>query len=423
MKRSKLRFTKEIVLIFVLILSGIIFQAGCGKKETKTADGRTILTFWHTYRDSEEDFLKEIIKEWEKDNKEWSIQAVRIPFDGHKPKLRTSLTVEKGPDMARVDWSFVCELARKNAVVNIDEFGFEKIKDNYLPAPLGTNYIDGHYYGFPDQSNCVALFYNKKLFREAGLDAESPPKTWEDFVSYGKKITNSEKGVFAFAMDNTVWWTLPFFNSFGAKIISPDGNTCLLDSKEAIDALEFKASLFTKHKIEAGAWRSGSITPDQGFINGKYAMIFSGPWILPQFKATGIEFGVGLIPAGPSGTSSNVGGTNVVILKSSKYHKPCYDFLTFFTNPQSQAKWCKALDQIPINIKAYEHVQFEDKHLMTFMEQMKSAVSNPIVTNFETLEDIVNPEMEAVITGQKTAKEALTNAARKVERKVLKPLF
>ncbi|MBF0543505.1 MAG: extracellular solute-binding protein [Candidatus Riflebacteria bacterium] len=422
MKQIK-KTMKRTFLVLIFFSVAILWIAGCNEKPLKTPDGRTLLTFWHTYGDQEEKVLREIISDWEKENKEWSIQAVRIPFDGHKPKLRTALTVEKGPDMARVDWSFVCELARKNAIVDLGEFGFDKIKADYLPAPLGTNFIDGKYYGFPDQSNCVALFYNRKLFNEAGLNPDSPPKTWDEFIEYGKKITDKDKGTFAFAMDNTVWWTLPFFNTFGARIIASDGVTCLLDSAEAIKAIEFKAALYTTHKIEAGAWRSGSITPEQGFINGKYAMIFSGPWNLPKFKVSGIDFGVGLIPAGPSGTSSNVGGTNVVIFKSSKNQKPCYDFLTYFTSPKCQAKWCKSLDQIPINLKAYDLVKFEDKFLMVFMEQMKFAVSNPVVTNFEVLEDIVNPEMEAVITGQKTAKEALTNAARKVETKVLKPLF
>jgi multiple sugar transport system substrate-binding protein len=63
--------------------------------------------------------------------------------------------------------------------------------------------------------------------------------------------------------------------------------------------------------------------------------------------------------------------------------------------------------------------RFEDPHLMTFMEQMKYAKSNPVVTSYGTLEDVVNPEVEAALTGQKTAKDALEDAAKKVEAKVL----
>lgn len=406
-------------IIIAAIIAYIILVFVCWDDSINTTkDGRTILSFWHTYNDLEEKVLKDIIKEWETKNPTFTVRPVRIPFDGHKPKLRTALTVGQGPDIARVDWSFVCELARKNAVADLETFGFSKIRDQYLKAPLETGLIDGKYYGIPDQTTCVAMFYNKALFREAGLEP-AVPATWEEFIEVGKKLTDSSKGQYAFAMMNTLWWNLPFFNTYGARIVSADGKKCELGSEQAIAALEMMTSLSNEHKIEAGAWRPGAISPEQGFVNGKYAMIFMGPWNLAKFKNTKMDFGVGLIPAGPAGTSTNVGGTDTVIFKHSKHAAECYDFLTFFTNAKNQARWCSDLNQLPINLGAYDLVKFEDEHLMTFMEQMKHARVNPVVTSYGLLEDITNPEMEAALSGQKTAKDALTNAATKVDEKVI----
>lgn len=384
---------------------------------TATKDGRTILTFWHTYNDLEEKVLRDIIKDWEQVNPQFTVRPVRIPFDGHKPKLRTALTVGQGPDMARVDWSFVCELARKNAVVDLETFEFSKIRDQYLQAPLETGFIDGKYYGIPDQTTCVAMFYNRKMFIDAGLEPKIP-QTWEEFIEVGKKLSDG-KNQYAFAMINTLWWNLPFFNTFGARIISPDGKKCELASDEAVAALEFMVDMVNKHKIEAGAWRPSAISPEQGFINGKYAMIFMGPWNLAKFKNTKMDFGVGLIPAGPAGTSTNVGGTDTVVFKHSKYAKEAFDFLTFFTNAKNQARWCSELNQLPINLGAYDLVEFEDEQLKVFMEQMKHARVNPVVTSYGLLEDIVNPEMEAALSGQKSARDALTSAAAKVQTQVI----
>jgi multiple sugar transport system substrate-binding protein len=411
------RVTTLTKLLVAALLAILPFTVACSERVEKTPDGRTIINFWHTYNDQEEQVLKEIILEWEKANPEWTVKSVRLPFDGHKPKIRTALTVGRGPDMARVDWSFVCELARKNALVDLEQYGFLKIKEDYLAAPLGTNFIDGKYYGLPDQTTGVAMFYNRRLFRDAGLDPDAPPTTWEDFVVTAKKLTQGE--IFGFAMENTLWWTLPFFNTYGARLISEDGRKCLLDSPAAISAMEFKKSLYEVHKIEPGAWRAGSITPEQGFLNEKYAMIFMGPWNLPKFAGSKIDFGVSLIPAGPAGTSTNVGGTNLVIMNTSKNPGKAYEFMIFFTSPAVQAKWCSVLNQMPVNVRAYDLVKFEDKHLNIFMEQMKHAVSNPIVTNYEVLEDLINPEMEAILTGQKTAEAALKTAARKIEKRVL----
>lgn len=407
------------ILLLVIIGYIALVYAGWGTSIDETADGRAILSFWHTYSDNEEKILKDIIKEWEVNNASWTIRPVRIPFDGHKPKLRTALTVGQGPDMARVDWSFVCELARKNSVVNLEKFKFSEIKDDYLQAPLKTNFIDGDYYGLPDQTTCIALFYNKDMFAKAGLDPENPPKTWEEFTDYGTKLTNTSEGRYGFAMMNTLWWMLPFFNTYGVDIISEDGKKSLFASEEGIKSMEMVSDFFNKDKFEAGAWRPGAISPEQGFVNEKYAMIFMGPWILSKLQNTKLNFGVGLIPAGPKGSSTNVGGTNVVIFKGSKSTEACYDFLTFFTNAKNQATWCSTLNQLPVNIGAYDLVKFEDKYLKVFLEQMKFAKSNPVVTSYGLLEDITNPEMEAVLSGQKTAEEALTSAAEKINTKLL----
>ncbi len=407
----------KILITFIIAYFALVFV--CWDDSISTSpDGRTIISFWHTYSDLEEKVLKDIIQQWEAKNASFTIRPVRLPFDGHKSKLRTALTVGQGPDIARVDWSFVCELAMKNAVIDLENFGFSKIRDQYLKAPLETGFIGGKYYGIPDQTTCVAMFYNKKFFREAGIEPKVPA-TWEEFVEVGKKLTNPDAGKFAFAMQNTLWRNLPFFNTFGARIVSADGKKCVLDSPEAIAALEFMSSLVNVHKIEAGAWRPGGTDPESGFVNGNYAMIFMGPWNLAKFKNANLDFGVGLIPAGPAGSSTNVGGTDTVIFKHSKYAKECYDFLTFFTNAKNQARWCSELNQLPINIGAYDLVKFEDEHLKTFMEQMKFAKTNPVVSSYGLLEDIVNPEVETVLTGQKTAKEALSNAARKVEEQVI----
>lgn len=429
---------RRIMIVAIIAYLALVFVCW-DDSITTSPDGRTILTFWHTYGDLEEQVLRDIIKEWEGKNPKFAIRPVRIPFDGHKAKLRTALTVGQGPDMARVDWSFVCELARKNSVTDLATLGFENIRQQYLPAPLATAFVDGRYYGIPDQTTCVAMFYNRAMFREAGLippqtevnasGTETPeapvqvedvvPKTWEEFIEVGKKLTDASKGQYAFAMMNTLWWNLPFLNSYGARVISEDGKKCVLDADAAIQAVEMMASLTNIHKVEAGAWRPGAISPEQGFVNGKYAMVFMGPWNLAKFKNAKMDFGVALIPGGTAGSSTNVGGTDVVVFKTSKYQAESYDFLTFFTNAENQKRWCSQLNQLPINLGAYDLVKFDDPHLMMFMEQMKHAGPNPVIKDYGLLEDIVNPEIEAVLSGQKTARDALGSAARKVQERLI----
>ncbi|MFW5781879.1 MAG: extracellular solute-binding protein [Candidatus Muiribacteriaceae bacterium] len=229
---------------------------------------------------------------------------------------------------------------------------------------------------------------------------------------------DSGDNVYGFAMRNTLWWTFPFFNTYGADFIR-DGK-CVLAEKEGIQALQFKVDLYRKYQIEAGAWQAGAIGPDTGFLNEKYAMIFDGPWDVKRFKDAGLNFGVSLIPEGPYGTSTNVGGTNMVLFNNSDKPYWAAKFLEFMVSPEIQSIWCNKLEQIPVNLKAYDMVDTTDKpYLKVFMEQMRHAKARPQILDYGELEEIINPQMEAALKEEKTVDQALNDASRRIEEKIL----
>lgn len=390
------------LLLTVILLS-------CSSYEPESKNGN--LSIWVSYNDEEFKVFMEIVKKFESENN-LKIEVQRIPFQGQEQKILTACAAHTTPDIARVDVAFVARLALRNAVIplNIDD-----IKDKIVPAALKSNIINEKIYGIPDQTNCLCLFYNKDLFKQAGLNPNKPPKTWDEFIQYGKKLTNPAKQIYGFAMRSSLWWTFPFFNTFGAKFIV-DGK-CALDSPEGGAALQLKVDLYRKYKIEAGAWQSGAIDNDVGFQNGKYAMVFSGPWRVKTLESIGINFGVALIPAGPKGTSTTIGGTNMVIFRGSKHKDLALDFLKFLVNRENQAKWGNELGQIPVNIEAFADIDtVKYPFLKVFMEQMKTAIPRPMIPDYQMVENTVNPEIEAALRGTKTVKEALKAIVAKVNR-------
>ncbi|MGM0607614.1 MAG: extracellular solute-binding protein [Candidatus Muiribacteriota bacterium] len=224
--------------------------------------------------------------------------------------------------------------------------------------------------------------------------------------------------VYGFGMNNTLWWSFPFFNTFGAEFIR-DGK-CVLNEEPGVDALQFKVDLYNKYEIEAGAWRAGAIDPESGFINERYAMIFNGPWAIHSLREAGVNFGVSLIPEGPEGTSTNVGGTNMVVFRNSENPYWAAKFLEYVASEEVQADWGNKLEQIPVNLKAYDKIDTVDKpFLATFMEQMKYAKARPQIQNYSDLEEIVNPQMEAALQQEKTVSEALNDAVKRIHDRVL----
>jgi multiple sugar transport system substrate-binding protein len=179
-------------------------------------------------------------------------------------------------------------------------------------------------------------------------------------------------------------------------------------------------SLYREHGIEAGAWQTGAINPEQGFLNGKYAMILSGPWNLKRFE--GIDFGVSLVPAGPAGTSSNVGGSNMVVFRSSKRADLALDFLRWFTSKETQARWARDLGQIPVNREAFEEAAAASAGtpLGVFLEQLRTARPLAQVPKMDQIEDrVVNPALELGLKGQSTPGELLANGCLAIDRDYL----
>ncbi len=429
---------------FIILTIILIFLIGCSDSPI-TEESTITLTIWENYNNEEHTVFIEIVDEFVNEynkthpDKKTKIQVDRVPFDGLLPKLKTSAMTKTTPDICRVDVAHVVPLAFGKSLINLDKFGAEKLHDKLVPAAINSNIIaikgsDGIIkkgtYGLPDQTNTTVLFYNKTIFRkfskelkEAGLNPNRAPRTWDELIKYGKIITKPDKGIYAFAMNNSLWWTFPFFNSFGVEFISfEDGKFITNINKEpAVKALQLKVDLYRKHKIEAGAWQSGAIGKEQGFINNKYAMIITGPWMLQSFKNSNVNFGTALIPAGPKGTSSNVGGTNMVIFKSCKHPEIAYEFLSYLVSEKTQLKWCNTLGQIPVVLSAFDKVDFKKfPEIKIFMEQMKTAKARPLIPNYDILEtDIINPEMAAALSGQKTVKQALDDAAEEIDKKIL----
>jgi ABC-type glycerol-3-phosphate transport system substrate-binding protein len=354
----------------------------------------------------------QIVQDYEKLHPDIKIEVQRVPFSGMETKILTALAAHMAPDIARVDYAFVAHLASKKAAVPILPDELEPVVDELLRAPLLSDMIHDTLYGVPDQTTCILLFYNKDLFSKYGVSG--PPKTWDEFVKVARKLTHPSQGIYGFAMRNSLWWTFPFFFSFGAKFLSPDLKTCLLDSKEAIEAFSFKVDLYRKYKVEAGAWKPGAINPDMGFRNGKYAMILSGPWAIKSLEQSGLNFGVAPIPSGPAGSKTAIGGTNMVILNPEK-KKIAIDFLKFLVSQKEQAKWANALGQVPVNRKAFLLVDtLSHPYLKTIMKALDNAEPRPPIPMYSQIETVVNGEMALALEGKKTPEQALKDACKRV---------
>lgn len=403
---------KNVPIVCAVVGLALITLSGCGGGGGDAAT----LTVWQTYNDEESPVFREIVAQFQEAHPGITVDVVRLPFAGAEPKIQTALTTRTEPDIARVDVAFLAKLASKNALLDLGEYVPQETRDEILPVALASCMYGGKLWGLPDQTNGLCLFYNRDMFSAAGLDPDRPPATWDELIRYGKRLTREDEGVFGIGLSNSLWWSLPFFYTYGAELLSDDGTRCFLNSPEGVEAFQLKVDLYREHGIEGGAWRAGGIQHDLGFQNGRYAMILNGPWAVESLKRTGIDFGVGLIPEGPEGSRTNVGGNDLVVFRSTKNPELAAEFLKFVASEDVQRVWAQRLGQIPINVKATDAITSEEHpYLAVFVEQMKTAVPRPATPHYPEIENLMNPEMQAALDGTKSVKDALDAAVREID--------
>lgn len=459
-----MRLNKIFAYLLIAVLALISL---CAAGDEARPPKEISLQIWEGFKFEEHTLFLEICRQFEKDWQSTKGQVVkitpfRVPFDDMMTKIKTATLARTTPDIGIVDALKVIELAYGDVVISLDTLTnfkgtLEQEAAQYIPAAIGSNIVNvkgvTHLYGLPAQTTCLALFWNRKLFRRyaeqlraAGCDPNRAPQDWDEFVQYGKALTHPQDGVYAYAMRNSLWFTMPFLNIYNAKFVEMRGGKYIsvIDSPLARAAIHQTVDLYLVHKIEGGGWKAGAKDPDQGFLNESYAMVLNGPWNVEKFKSSGLDLGLALIPR-PSKrqalaagllppdasdddynqkikSSSNVGGQNAVVFATCAYPEIAYEFLKFFTSREVQKLWSEKLGQIPVRLDAQQGLDTSVfPEITTFIEQINLAKPMPPLPLYGTLEnDVFNPELDLVLNGKRSVEDALKSIDRSLKDRILK---
>lgn len=289
--------------------------SGTQEEDAGTSEDEQItLKFWHTYGDSEEDaFLNKVIPLWNEKHPNIKIDAVRQDSSNYHQMIVSGFGTGDIPDVARIDIVNTASYAEQGGLVALSDYSdFSEIKDNYLEAPLSTNYYQGSYYGLPLDTNCKATVVNMNKLNEMGL--KEIPETMEEFVAAAKTY-----GDYTLSVSGTGDWDLyPYFWLFGGKL-TDDGYTKAtgyLNSEESINAIN---TLIQLHNDKVLTIRDidGTVDAWDGISSGDFAMFFEGPWYFGSYDDTVSQnIYPALIPSYNGRSASVVGGENIVVFST-----------------------------------------------------------------------------------------------------------
>ncbi|WP_199617341.1 extracellular solute-binding protein [Paenibacillus alkalitolerans] len=425
-----------LILVFTLAACGgasNIGDSGNGEASEGTASAgntdaakqKATIEYWHTYSDSEEKVLVEQVKPaFEKAYPNIELKLTRMPYEGLKQQVIAGVAGDAAPDLMRMDIVWVPEFASQGALKNLAEMpGFDEVENSVFEGPMATNTFDGGYYGVPLNTNTKIAIYNKATLEEAGLT--EAPKTMDELVKAAETLKS--KGKYGIGVSGMHAWGLgPWFWSLGGKITNDDYTKVegFLNSPESVTALETIVD-WNKRGLVVPVLLGGEPGMWDGLKSGEYLMADDGPWFYSILNSetekqnSGFDPMTqtvrGLIPEGPGGSRSVIGGENLVIFANSKHPEEAWTFAQWMLTEEPQ-KMMAQVGLIPTNKEAAEamkemNIPFIDE----YVKQLETALPRTPLPQWGEMETIFNLAFEKAIRGEQKPKEALDEAAKQIE--------
>lgn len=402
-------------ILFVIFLSACNSSAS-ESTDSKSADGKVVIKVWD-YLAPDSSSSKEqiaLIEQYEKENPNIKFERTYIPFADLKTKMLQGIAGNDLPDIVVIDnpdhQSFAEAGVFADITKEVEEWGQA---DKYYPGAMDSAKFNGKYYGIPNNSNALAIYYNKDLFAQAGIT--ETPKTWEQFEETAKKLTNGDVKGFAMAgkrSEEGTFQFLPYLWQSGADLDS-------FDSPEAK-----KAMSFIKKLVNDGSLSKNMINWDQSsgvlvqFQTQKVAMMENGPWQIPILEEKSKDINWGVFPMPSDKTSASVlGGENWAITANSKNKKEAWDFLMWTQQPEVLGPMHELGGRLPSRVDIGSDSQYiwaKDENVKVFMEQLKTAKPRAYGTKYPEISSIIQEAIHRAVTGEDVNK-VMEDAQTKID--------
>ncbi len=215
-------------------------------------------------------------------------------------KLTAAIAAGDAPDIAVLNAPFIMEVAARNVLEPLDQYidaaGFDM--SQFYDYTITNMTFEDKIWGLPNGVDTRFLYYNKKLFEEAGLDPEAPPTTWEELLDYAELLTiESDSGdleQIGFIPNYGNSWLYLYLLQNGGQMVSDDGLTATLNTPEVVEALEFMVEGYDRlggaemlnAYVSAYATATGA---DDPLLTGEVAMVINGNWAIETYARYGAD--------------------------------------------------------------------------------------------------------------------------------------
>lgn len=352
---------------------GASLVAGC-------ADDNDALTFFFQANPEEADGRMRIIDEFQRRRPDIKVRTVLSGPDPMQQML-TFCAGGKCPDVLMAWEQTYAGLADRGVLLDLNTFLAKdpeyaaELKSDSVAVLYDTFGFKGGQYAFPEQWSGNFLFFNRKLFAEAGL---TPPARWEDAWTFSEFLDAAHALTKRDASGKVTQWGfvdtwVPYYSAGlfgmnnGASWSTPWNNPERINFGDDafIAGVQFYADLANKYQVAPTPAEQQSISTMELFTSGKAAMAMGGHWRYSTFsEADGLDLDVTVLPVGPNGDGaySNVGTTGLAIAAESPRKKQAWEFVKFVTGPVGQSVIAESGLFVPVLTSAVNSAGFTKAH-------------------------------------------------------------
>jgi multiple sugar transport system substrate-binding protein len=408
-------------IFFLLLLSAMIsFQVPVLAKEVT-------LEFWNGFTGQEGRGVQKIVNAFNEEQQgKIRVNMVVMSWNDFYGKLALAVHSERGPDIGVVHYDNVNTVIYQGIALELDPYLDRFPKEDFVKSVWEVSDYNSHHYGIPLDVIPFAFYWNKDIFKAAGLDPEKPPSNRAEFLAACEKIsqanlTKNGQKVWPFMVPCTwphfIIWQHVFFCN-GGQLFSNDFKKPIYDSPAGEDALNFLQELISKYNYSPpNVMGLPANEGKESFCRGTCAMLLEGPWMLSSFEEIP-NLNYGAIAAINLGTGQHriwASGHTIIILKK-RFPDPVkikasLAFVEYLST--HSIEWART-NQIPARYSILASKEFKE---IPYLHQIAKDVDKFAFPKMhyrytEGVQPLVDEYLNLCLIGKISAHDAMIQAAR-----------
>ncbi|GGS70492.1 ABC transporter substrate-binding protein [Streptomyces cinerochromogenes] len=351
------------------------------------------------------------------------VKWVDQPAEGYPDKLSADAAGGTLPDVVNVSPDLVAPLARAGLALDLDKAA-GKYRSEYLQGAWASHRIPGMkgVYAFPWYLNTGPLFYNKELFRKAGLDPEQPPRTYDELFADALRMAGRSHGKVA-TLANVP--TIEDFGRYGVPLMNGQGTGFAFNDAKGVELLTKYKQLYDAKALDPQALTATGESAGKKFLTGAVAMNPGSALDLGNFKknAPSLYRNIGITDQITSTGHVNMYVMGVMVNSRTRHTPAAVAFAHFVTDARNQMSFAKKVAIFPSTAGSLDDPYFtkedgtdETRVRVAAAKSLKNAVNYTPVLFSEQMKTALRNEVAKALQGKESPKEALDNAVGAADR-------